>query len=238
MVKRLRLVALLVLLVLGGALALGQSADQQRILTPDEQAKWPAIGLISYNLAATGSICTGTLVAADLVLTAAHCVAKLGVPFAPDDIYFFAGWRDGKSLASRRGTAIYLAKGAEQKRWSMKSDMALVVLDTAIPASVAAPLPLASDAAVVGTADFIGYRRDARQFAHLAEACLAIDGDKPVIGLGCSVVTGNSGSPVVQKSASGWQIAAVIVSYGTGEGGVLAYAVRPSVDIRSQIAQH
>ena len=238
MLKRWRLAGIFAVLVLGGGFALGQSDDQPRILTEAEQAGFPAIGLVGYNASASSSICTGTLVSADLVLTAAHCVSEEGAVFEATSIYFFAGWRDGKSLAAVRSKAIVMAQGAEKKKWSMETDMALVVLENPIAASLATPIPLAPDAAVAGLADFISYRRDARAFAHLAKDCPVIDGDKPVIGLGCSVVTGNSGSPVLQPASDGWQIAGVIVSDGSGERGIKAYAVRPNDDIRSKIAQH
>ncbi len=63
----------------------------------------PAVGRISYGdtLVPGAAICTGVLVAADLVLTAAHCVR--GAADDPSSIRFEAGWRNGHPAIQGRG---------------------------------------------------------------------------------------------------------------------------------------
>ncbi len=63
----------------------------------------PAVGRISYGdtLVPGAAICTGVLVAADLVLTAGHCVR--GAADDPSSIRFEAGWRNGHPAIQGRG---------------------------------------------------------------------------------------------------------------------------------------
>lgn len=225
-------------LLVGAGFASAQPPGHQRSMSVAEQALWPAIGLITYGPSPDASICTASLVAPDLILTAAHCVSQEGIAMDPAIIRFSAGARDGGNVASRTGKTIILAKGAEQKTWIMESDMALVVLDSAIDPELVAPLPLQDGSDPRGEAEFIGYRRDARDKAQIAAGCALHRQQPPVFGLGCSVVNGNSGSPVLQRGPEGWQIAGVIISYADGEDGVYALAVVPGDDLRRQIAQH
>lgn len=191
-----------------------------------------AVGRISYG---TGfiegsAICTGALVAADLVLTAAHCVARAAA--VPGTITFAAGASGDTAAALRRGAEVIVQSGDPGAARVLADDVALLRLDRPIPADVATPLPLAAPEADVFT--LLAYRRDAPGQARRDDGCSLIATDGPVIGLTCAVVSGNSGAPVLLRTEAGWRIAAVAVAQGAVP--VRAWAVVPGTALRARIA--
>ena len=214
-------------------LPMAQSLAAERPLSAAEQAPWGAIGQITYGVKPGGAICTGTLVAADLVLTAGHCVAVQGVAMQADILEFAAGWRDGASLAVRHGIRIILAEPTLGQPKSLSQDVALIVLDAPIDASVIQPLPLSRQDLFSEIYSMIGYRRDAPGVIQRNDDCV-LAGTRPgVLQLDCAVVSGNSGAPVLAQRKGVWQIAAVMVA----ASGAQSYAVIPGDDLRAAIAK-
>ncbi len=218
---------------LAGVLPLvGQTSDE-RALTAAEQQDWLAIGQITYGGAVGAAICTGTLVAADLVLTAAHCVSHDGVPMPAGDIQFAAGWRAGKNAAIRYGEEIILAGLSDDKPRALAQDVALIVLDVPIDGDVVQPLALAAPNASTDNYSLIGYRRDVPDVIRRNDACDLKGKQGAVLLLRCRVVSGNSGAPVLLQRNGEWQIAAVMAAQGRG-GIDVSYAVTPGDDLRAR----
>ena len=233
MMRRLRvLVGILALLVVGALPPMAQITPGDHPMSPAEQAPWAAIGQITYGGPPGGAICTGALVAADLVLTAGHCVAIKDVAMRAADIQFAAGWRAGASVAIRHGKEIILAEPTAGQPRSLSQDVALIVLDAPIEAGVIPPLLLSRQDLFSETYTLMGYRRDAPDIIRRNESC-ALAGTRPgVLQLGCVVVSGNSGAPVLAQRKGVWQIAAVIAA----AAGAQSYAVIPGDDLRAAIA--
>jgi protease YdgD len=192
----------------------------------------PAIGRISYgaSAAAGAAVCTGALVAPDLVLTAGHCLRS--VADHPGSIHFVAGLADGKGLATRRGRMVILADPAPAGRNPIAGDLALLRLDAPIPANVVPPLALADVAGDRFT--LIAYRRDQPQSAVRQDDC-TLNGVIPgLLGLNCAVVSGNSGAPLLAWDGEAWVIVAVMVA-ANNTGPVRAWAAIPQAGLRRQI---
>jgi protease YdgD len=228
------LVGVLAALMAGGVPLVGQTSGETP-LREAEQQEWLAIGQITYGGAVGGAICTGTLVAPDLVLTAAHCVSHDGEVMRAGDIQFAAGWRAGKSAAIRYGNQIILEMPTLGKLRALSQDVALIVLDMPIDADVVRPLVLAAPSVLTERYSLIGYRRDLPEVIRRNDACDLAGTEGAVLLLRCRVVSGNSGAPVLMQRDGKWQIAAVMAAQGRGSIDA-SYAVMLGDDLRARIA--
>ena len=77
-----------------------EATGLRELMTAYEASGWEAVGLISIG---AGGMCTGALIETNVVLTAAHCLfdARDGSRIDPGKVKFHAGWRNGRSTASR-----------------------------------------------------------------------------------------------------------------------------------------
>lgn len=193
-----------------------------------------AIGRISYGDAPApgAAICTGVLVAPDLVLTAGHCLAS--VKDTPGTVRFAAGFDEGRSIALRHGAEVILSKAEVSK--TRANDVALLRLDSPIAADLVAPLPLADPALALLLPQFsvIAYRRDAPDRAERQDDCVLRATSPGVLALSCAVVSGNSGAPALVWDGTGWQIVAVMVA-AISVGAVHALAALVPPDLLAQI---
>ncbi|MCB6179541.1 S1 family peptidase [Rhodobacter sp. Har01] len=174
-----------------------------------------AVGRLSYQeTPAPGrAICTATLIAPDLVLTAGHCLPE---EIRAEGVWFAAGLSGDTAVETRRGAQI-LRPAAPPG--TVPPDIAFLRLDR--PVTEAAPLPVSSAAFPDQTLLF-GYDRTAPSARPQARPCPYLDGDRLTatarVVLDCRAVSGNSGAPLLARQGDGWAIAGVAVASGPLQG--------------------
>lgn len=201
-------------------------------LTPEVAAQFSAIGRLGVAGFATQG-CTATLIAPDLVITAAHCASENG----HSERIFAAGWSHGEYITSRafKREMRHPAYGPDG-RHGPRNDVALIVLESAINDVQPIPLGDVEEGALDGTqAALIGYHRKNPDMLSGDFACPVIRFAVGLLHVGCPVINGNSGAPLLAPAKDGgWQVVGVISSrLGAG-----AIAVELPDWLRREVAAH
>lgn len=211
-------------------------ADDRRILA-DETA-FQAVGRL--NVAGSG-FCTATLVAPDRVLTAAHClfIKRTGARARPDRLHFLAGYRKGAYRAHRVAAAAVLhpdyAFDARRSLAGAAADIAVLTLETPIPAAEATPIPIAGGGpapAPGAPLTTISYARDRPELPSIERGCAILGVERGAVLSDCDVNQGASGGPMLAQSGDGgWRLVAVTSGYGRkgAQQVTIAAAARPGM---------
>ncbi len=178
-------------------------------------AGWEAVGRLTMG---NRAMCTGALIAPDLVLTAAHCMydPQSGRPFDPRGITFEAGLSDGAAKATR-GIAEFFAHPGYRHSHRGASDAStdIALLRLGAPIDGTQIRPFATDARPFRGDEMgvISYTLSQKSTPLLQRPCdvLAQQGD--VLVMNCAVDFGASGAPVFAiQSGSSPRLVSVISS--------------------------
>ncbi|KNG95369.1 trypsin-like serine peptidase [Pseudaestuariivita atlantica] len=191
-----------------------------------DRPAWAAVGRINIAGYKDRSFCTGTLIAPDTVLTAAHCVVVDGAPRDLARMTFVAGWDRGTLLTFRRIRALSLHPGFDITGATRRAgnDLALLTLDKPIAQRQLPGLP--PRALGDGAARFaiLGYHRKRPNVLNGRFDCRWLARGRDVMTLDCAVIAGNSGGPVLMQTGDGWRVVAVAVARSADENGPGAIA--------------
>lgn len=182
---------------------------------------WQAVGRLD---AAGQSFCTATLIAPDLVLTAAHCVyaSETGKLYAPQDLTFRAGLRKGQAAASRAIAQIEAHPAYDPQKdlnqQNLRHDVALLRLSEPIPTSDLDPFVLHDHIVKSGPVSVVSYGRDRAHLPSRQDVCHVEAIQQDVMIMDCDVTFGSSGAPVFTHRNGRGQIVSVVSGMSYIEG--------------------
>ncbi|WP_099824512.1 trypsin-like serine peptidase [Oceaniglobus indicus] len=215
------------------AIELASASGLKSFQTADDARGWDAVGRV--NLGERG-FCTGALIAPDLVLTAGHCLfdKHTGRRYAPSEITFLAGWRDGRAEAyrgARRAMTHPAYDPLSNAMHDIGRDIALIELDHPIRNGRIQPFPVYAGPADGDAVGIVSYARERADRPTLQEVCHIKGHQDGALIMSCAVDFGASGAPVFAMTDDGPRIVSVVsamaevqsekVSIGTALGGAL-----------------
>lgn len=174
---------------------------------PLDSAAWPWQAIGRVNQAGGRSHCTGTLVAPDTVLTAAHCAYSrlAGRWLDPAELVFVAGFRRDTDAGYSRGKAIRRSPQADPLAVTADSiahDWALLELETPVPVRPIEVRRLPATANAALRLETAGYAQDRPFLLSLDDGCLlrerAFGGT--VLVTDCDSTRGDSGAPLLWRN--------------------------------------
>ncbi|MFT6675770.1 MAG: protease YdgD [Sulfitobacter sp.] len=223
---------------LGQALGKGCDAIRARPVVPSQAWPWRTIGRVNAAGQNTRSHCTGTLLSARIVLTASHCLYNFHRKswFPANSLTFVAAYAQGKAQGVAPILRYVVDPAHDPQSRDFKAgfgrDWALLVLRDPIERPEGyLPLVKAADIAADAAYLLAGYPALRPHVLSLAEDCgPAAKGIGTLVYLHhCAAMRGDSGAPMLVKTAAGYQIIGVFVGTYVRANEIYSVAVQNQV---------
>lgn len=202
--------------------------------TADDSRGWDAVGKLMLG---DRGFCTGALIDPQLVLTAAHCLydKTTGVQIRPEDIQFFAGWRNGRAVAYRSVTRTVTHPdyryGGNDKLGRVTADLALLELSQPIRLPSLTPFQTGATPVEGDSVGVVSYAQDRSEAPSIQEFCTVLAGRTETLILSCNVDFGSSGAPVFSVTNGVARVVSVISAKAEVDGRKVALAVPLAVPL-------